>query len=70
MKDRKANILNHVEDLVSDFLYYQRKGDSELPRGEIESAIENGDIEIEDIVFEFENELRYHMGRRKNNVSH
>jgi len=43
-------ILKTVDDLVSDFIYYDRKEDEELPSGEIEKAINNGDITVDEIV--------------------
>jgi len=53
----KESILLKVDDLVSDFLYYDRKEDEELPRGEIEKAINNGDITIDEIVSYFKLKL-------------
>ena len=50
---KKEHILNNMEDLISNFLYYDRKEDEELPRGFIEDAIFNGEITIEDIVEKF-----------------
>lgn len=50
MSERKAIILANVEDMVTDFLYYDRKGDEDLPRGEIEEAIAKGEITVEEIV--------------------
>lgn len=44
-------------DLVSDFLYYDRKEDEELPVGAIEELIENGDISVDEIVGIFREEL-------------
>jgi len=46
-----------VCDLASDFMYYDRKEDTILPRGAIEEAIEAGEITIEEIVSEFRKEL-------------
>lgn len=42
-----------VEDLVSDFLYYDRKEDEELPEGAVEQAIEDGHITVDQIVARF-----------------
>jgi hypothetical protein len=50
MKDK---ILNHVEDLVSDLLYYDRKECEDLKMGQIESVIENGEITIDEMVERF-----------------
>jgi len=54
----KGYILGVVRDLVSDFLYYDRKEDEELALGEIEVAIANGVIGTQDIVDEFERVLK------------
>ena len=35
----ESTILGCTEDLVSNFLYYDRKEDEDLPRGTIEEAI-------------------------------
>lgn len=57
MADKKQIILSRVEDLISDFLYYHRKEDGELQRGEIELAIKSGLITKDDIVSEFKRQL-------------
>ena len=46
-----------VPDLVGAFLYYNRKEDEDLPLGEIESAIEAGELTVDDIVERFRAEL-------------
>jgi hypothetical protein len=50
-------ILGTVEDLVADFLYYDRKEDEELPRGAIEQAVINRFELIDEIVAKFKEEL-------------
>lgn len=57
MSDRKETIQNVIADMVSDFLYYDRKEDEDLPRGAIEEAIEAGEITLREIVETFTNEL-------------
>lgn len=54
----KTLILGYITDLISDFLYYDRKEDENLPLGTIEQAINNGDITVDEIVAQFETELR------------
>ena len=54
---KKQLILNTVTDLVSRFLYYDRKEDYELPRGAIEEAIDGGLITVDEIVSHFRKEL-------------
>lgn len=55
--DRKHLILNTVEDLVFDFLYYGRKEDEDLPVGEIQEAITAGEISVAEIVDKFRQRL-------------
>lgn len=47
-----------IEDLVSAFLYYDRGEDDELPLGEIERQIIDGELSVIDIVDEFHDHLR------------
>ena len=53
----KQLILNTVADLCSNFLFYDRKEDEELPRGAIQSAITNGEITVDEIVATFREKL-------------
>ena len=46
-----------VDDLVMDFLYYDRKEDDDLGVGDIEIAISQGQITIDEIVERFKCEL-------------
>ena len=50
---RKEMILATVSDLVTDFLYYDRKGDSCLPVDSIEEAIASAEITADEIVDAF-----------------
>jgi predicted RNA-binding protein associated with RNAse of E/G family len=54
----KENIINTVKDLCADFLYYDRKEDEELSADDLIQAIEEGTVTIEEMVAEFENQLR------------
>lgn len=54
---RRENIINTAKDMVSGFLYYDRKEDESLPRGAIESAINAGEITIDEIVDIFKSGL-------------
>jgi hypothetical protein len=56
-RSRRDIILGTVSDLVANFLYYDRKGDEDLPRGQIEEAIENKEITADEIVELFKKEL-------------
>lgn len=47
-----------VSDLVSDFMYYDRKECEELPRGEIERLIEVGAVTVDEIVGMFSSAMK------------
>lgn len=53
----KVIICHVIDDMVSDFLYYDRKEDEQLPNGAIESAIENGVITVAEISDRFKQRL-------------
>lgn len=50
-------IENTIIDMVSNFLYYDRKEDEELPVGVIEDAVHSGVLSIDEIVAKFHLEL-------------
>lgn len=52
-EELKDVILGTVEDLVSNFLYYDREGDEDLPTGTIDDAVKRGVVAIGDIVAQF-----------------
>lgn len=54
---KKELILANVSDLVSAFMYYDRKEDEDLPRGAIEQAVKEGIISKEEIVEQFKSEV-------------
>jgi len=60
MEGLKGEILGHIEDVVSNLLYYDRKEDESLPVGVIEQAIEDGVLTVDDIVEKFKQELIKH----------
>lgn len=39
-----------IQDCVSNFLYYDRKEDFDMPVGKIESLIKNGDLSEQEII--------------------
>jgi hypothetical protein len=53
----RENIENNIKDLVSGFLYYDRKEDEELPRGAIEQAVKDRVISVEEMAALFKSEL-------------
>jgi hypothetical protein len=60
-RSRKELILGRVSDCVASLLYYDRKEDEELPRGEIESAVRAGEISLIEIERQFSERLREGM---------
>ena len=56
--DRREKILAALDTTVANFLYYDRKEDEDLPRGEIEEALANGETSIGELVTWFEVALR------------
>lgn len=62
MSENKESILITVDDLVKNFLYYDRKEDEDLPLGVIETEVEAGDLSIEEIAGRFERGLRESLG--------
>lgn len=61
--NRKQQIIATVDDLVSGFLYYDRKdADPELLQlGDIEDAVERGEISAEEIIERFAMKLKEHL---------
>jgi hypothetical protein len=59
----KKLILGTIDDMIADFLYYDRKEDDQLPQGAIERAIESGEITEQDIVDAFARSLRQGLAR-------
>ena len=53
----KRTILAAIEDLVADFLYYNRKDDDDLPRGMIDQTILDGLITVDEMVQHFRDKL-------------
>ena len=58
----KKVVLDTISDLITNFLYYNRKEDEDLPVGSIESMVIDGEITIEEILQAFEKELREALG--------
>lgn len=63
MTTRRELILLTVQDLVTDFVSYDRKEDEELPRDQLEDAVRTGEVTVEEIVNEFRSSLIRGLGR-------
>ena len=57
----KQVIFFTIADLVSSFLYHDRKEDEELPRGAIDKAVNSGEITVDEMVAHFREELTKHL---------
>jgi len=58
----KQIILNVVQDLCSNFLHYDRKGDEDLSSEQLKEAVKDGTITIDEIVAEFRKNLEERLG--------
>lgn len=58
INESREKISNTISDMVSDLLLHDRKGDDELPSGEIERLVESGLVPVDCIVKMFEIKLR------------
>lgn len=56
-REHVEHIDGYISDLIADFLYYDRKQDNNLPRGEIERMVTDGEITIDDMVESFRTHL-------------
>ncbi len=54
---RKELILASISDLVMDLMYYDRKEDEDLPKGEIEKSMEEGEISVDEMTDQFTTKL-------------
>lgn len=55
--ENKNMILGTVEDLVTNFLYYDRQEDEELLLGAIEAAVREGTVTPEEMALVFKTAL-------------
>lgn len=56
-KIMKQAIIDTISDLCSDFLYYDRKEDEDLSMEQLNKAVADGEITIEEMVAEFRKHL-------------
>jgi len=57
----KESIIATVKDLCACFLYYDRKEDDDLSAEDLEDAVKNGIVTIDEIVEEFRKQLKEHL---------
>lgn len=53
----KETIINTIKDLCADFLYYDRKEDEDLSADDLEEAVKNGTVTIDEMVETFRRNL-------------
>ena len=58
----KETILATVEDLATNFVYYGRKEDEDLPIGAIELAVQAGVVTLDEIIAKFRGALAHLEG--------
>lgn len=58
-------VTNSMEDLVSQFLYYERKDDDVVTSEDIEKAIDDGTLSIEFLVYAFKTALLEAIGEEE-----
>lgn len=56
-KSRREHVLNSAAHAAEMFIYYDRKEDEDLPRGEIEKAVAAGEVTKDEIVAAFADAL-------------
>lgn len=56
------DIDGYIEDMISNFLYYDRKEDCQLPVGAIEEAVKSGELTIDEMVECFRKHLTEGVG--------
>jgi len=54
---RRDVIMDTLSDLVTDFLYYDRKEDGALPMDAIEEAVAAGEVSVDEMVRAFRHHL-------------
>lgn len=50
---KKQHALDLIQDLIADYLYYDRKEDEDLNRADLNHLIESGELKLEEVVAEF-----------------
>ncbi|AZA82204.1 hypothetical protein C1637_09760 [Chryseobacterium lactis] len=53
----KEIILNTIDDLCSDFTYYDRKEDEQLSMEQLDETVKSGEITIDEMVERFRKNL-------------
>lgn len=57
----KDTVFSVLDDLVANFLLYDREEDEDLPKGDIEKLIENESLTVDDLVERFRDQMEEHL---------
>lgn len=57
INNMKEEIIKTIQDLCSNFLYYDRKEDEDLTMEQLNKAVKDGEITIDEMVAEFRRNL-------------
>lgn len=57
LQKSKARALGLVEDLFSNYVYYDRKDDEDMPLGRIEALVDRGVLQPQEIVDAFRQQV-------------
>jgi hypothetical protein len=57
-EEKKELFLAIIEDVISDYLYYDRKNDDDLSIGDVNGLIESGCVTIDDVIDKFTTYLK------------
>ena len=66
---KQRDILAIVNDLVSDFLYYNRKEDDDFPVGQIEWLCAIGAVSVDAIINEFSRQVILSVEQARNEMN-
>ncbi len=59
---KREKIKNVVEDLVTDFLHYDRQEDEELSKEDLHTMIDDQDVLVDEVVMWFKDALEEAVG--------
>lgn len=59
--EKRELIFTTIDDLIADFLYYDRKEDSTLGIEDIETAVRDGVITVQEIIDSFSEHIEHNL---------
>lgn len=61
LNEKRHHIIGTIENTISNFFYADRKEDDVLTVGDIEHAVTDGVISLDEIIEEFTKHIEYHL---------